>query len=81
MYTEQVAIDKIEILEDGQIQIRKATKVFKDGIEIAKTYHRHVIEPGQDTSEEDDKVKAVTEAIWTEEVINAYEIKKNSIIP
>jgi len=64
MYSEQSAIDKIEVLEDGQIQIRQATKVFKDGIEIAKTYHRWVLSPGDSLEGQDEKVQRIAKAAW-----------------
>lgn len=72
MYTEESVIDKIEVLEDGQIQIRRADRVLKDGVKIAETYYRHVIAPGDDLSKEDEKVKAVAEAVWTKEVKAAF---------
>lgn len=80
MYTEQIVIDRIEILEDGQIQVRQATKVLKDGIEIAKTYHRHVIAPGDDTSKEDVRVKAVADAVWTDTVKKTYLKAKEALV-
>ena len=69
---EKQSIDKIEIVENNSIQIRTATIIEKDGIEIAKTYHRHVISPGDDITNQDAKVQAIANAIWTEEVINNY---------
>jgi len=69
---EKQSIDKIEIVETNSIQIRTATIIEKDGIEIAKTYHRHAISPGDDITNEDAKVQAIAKAIWTEEVINNY---------
>lgn len=87
VYTEKVVIDKIEILEDGQIQIRQATKVFKDEVEISKTYWRNVIAPDQDlskvviapniTKEDANKVKAVANAVWTPQVKADYIEAKN----
>lgn len=74
VYTETESY-QIEILEDGHLQVRKATKVFKDGIEIAKTYHRHVLAPGDDTTKEIKKVKDVAMLIWTPYVVNEYKIK------
>ncbi len=65
-------IDKIEIVETNSIQVRTATIIEKDGVEIAKTYHRHVVNPTDDISNEDQKVQAVAKAIWTKEVIDAY---------
>lgn len=65
-------IDKIEIVETNSIQIRTATIIEKDGTEIAKTYHRHVVSPGEDVSNEDTRVQAIANAIWTDEVIASY---------
>ena len=70
--TEKVIIDKIEVVENNSIQIRTATIIEKDGNEIAKTYHRHVVNPLDDITNEDLKVKAIANAIWTNEVILAY---------
>ena len=70
-------IDKIEIVETNSIQIRTATIIEKDDVEIAKIYHRHVICPGDDITNEDAKVQAIANAIWTKEVIEDY---KNFII-
>ena len=78
MYSEQSVIDKIEILEDGQIQIRKANRVLKDGIKISETYHRHCIAPGDNLTNEDPRVIAQAQTAWTEEVVNAYLEKKES---
>jgi len=52
-------IDKIEVLEDGQIQVRQATKIMEDGKEIGKTYHRWVLAPDMDVTNQDDRVKAI----------------------
>ena len=70
--TEKNIIDVIEILENNTIQIRNANIIEKDDVEIARTYHRHVITPGDDISKEDLKVQSIANAIWTDEVINVY---------
>ena len=67
---------QIEILEDGQVQVRKATRVFKDGVEIAKTYHRHVLAPGESTANEVKRVKDIANVVWTAEVIAEYQANK-----
>ena len=82
VYTSETVVDKIEILRDGQIQVREATIVYKNGVEVAKTYWRTVLTPDQDlskiivtpdTSKEDtDKVKAVANVIWTPQVKADY---------
>jgi len=66
-------VDLIETLESGVVQIRTATKIMDDGKEISRSLHRHLIEPGQDYSQEDTKVQAICAAIHTPEVIAAYE--------
>ena len=70
--TEKTIIDKIEILENNFIQVRTANVIEKDGTEISRTFHRHVVNPSNDISGEDAKVQAVANAVWTEEIIAAY---------
>jgi len=77
MLEKKVVIDKIEVLEDGQIQIRQATKIMEDGKEISKSYHRWVLAPGQNVDDQIQKVKDIANATWTEEVISAYQEKIN----
>jgi len=67
-----VVIDQIEVLESGHIQIRQATKIMEDGKEISKTYHRHVLAPGDSLEGQDEKVRRIAKAVWTPEVIEAY---------
>ena len=74
--TKNIVIDKIEVLEDGQIQIRQATKIMEDGKELSKTYHRWVLSPGQDLTGQEAKVKAVAESVWTKETIAAFKAKQ-----
>lgn len=66
MFKETSTIDRIEIVDSGHIQVRTVTHVFKDDIEIAHTYHRHVIEPGGDLSKEDPRVIRVALAAWND---------------
>ncbi|MFH1739784.1 MAG: hypothetical protein ABIH23_12300 [bacterium] len=67
-----VVIDQIEVLESGHVQVRQATKIMEDGKEIGKTYHRHVLSPGDSLEGQDEKVKAIAKAAWTPEVVAAY---------
>lgn len=62
--TEEFIIDQIEVLSTGHIQVRQANRVLRDGEVIATTFHRHVIEPNGDLSNEDEKVKAIALAAW-----------------
>ena len=66
-------VDKIEVLLAGQIQVRTRNQVLKDGTEIAATFHRHVLSPGDELTSQDPRVVAIAEATWTPEVIQAYQ--------
>lgn len=70
--TEKTIVDKIEVTETNSIQVRTATIIEKDGVELTRTFHRHVVAPGADITNEDPKVQAIANAIWTEEIIAAY---------
>jgi urease accessory protein UreE len=70
---EKSVVDKIEVLLQGQIQVRRRDQILKDGVEVAATYHRHVLSPGDDLTNEDPRVVAIAEATWTPEVIAAYQ--------
>jgi hypothetical protein len=70
---EKLIIDKIEVIENSSIQVRTATVIEKDGTELTRTFHRHVLAPGADITNEDPKVQAIATAIWTEEIIAAYQ--------
>ena len=71
--TETKAIDKIEIVGLGHLQVREATTIMRDGVEVAKTYHRWSFAPGDDVSAMPANVQAIAAAAWTPEVIAAYQ--------
>ena len=62
--TERKVIDLIEVLESGHLQVREANLVERDGIVIAKTFHRYVISPGEDISDKEQKIKDIAAAAW-----------------
>ena len=69
-----IKIDQIEIVGDYKsIQVRKATVVTDDGTELSRSFHRHTLSCDADISGEDAEVKAVCNAVWTDEVKAAYE--------
>ena len=70
--TERKEIDQITVLVDGQLQVREATVIEKDGVEISRTFHRHVVAPGDDLDREDARVKKIAEVEHTSAVITAY---------
>ena len=69
----QTAVDKIEVIENGCVQVRTATRIVEDGNVISSSYHRHVVAPGDDYSNEDARVQAICAATHTAEVIAAYQ--------
>jgi hypothetical protein len=74
----QVAIDKIEVLENGAIQIRQITRIVEDGIELSASYHRWSLDPSADLTGQDAKVVAIANAVWTSEVIAAYKAQQEA---
>ena len=71
--TERSVEDKIEIVGDYKhIQVRTATIIERDGEEISRSFHRHVVAPDADISGESAEVQAVCNAVWTQEVKDAY---------
>jgi uncharacterized protein len=79
--TKETVVDKIEVLEMGQVQVRTATRVKEDGAVLSSSFHRHVVVPSTKTDEtwadtdisgEDARVQAVATATWTDSVKTAY---------
>jgi uncharacterized protein with FMN-binding domain len=71
--TKEVAIDKIEVMELGQIQVRQITRIMEDGNELSSSFHRWMLNPGDDVSAQPAKVQTIANATWTSEVIDAYQ--------
>jgi hypothetical protein len=78
MYTEEIGY-QMEVLENGIIQVRRNTHILKDGVEISVQYHRHVLEPGQETIDQVQRVKDVAAVVWTPKVIAKYKEEKDKI--
>jgi hypothetical protein len=74
-----IKVDLVEVLENGAIQVRTATKIMEDGNEINKSFHRHVVVPGANYSAEDAKVQAIASAVHTPEVIAAYQAAQKAL--
>jgi hypothetical protein len=80
--TKETVVDKIEVLEMGEVQVRTATKVKEDGTVLSSSFHRHFLEPSTkdsgswadtDISGEDARVQAIATATWTSAVKTAYQ--------
>ena len=70
--TKIVTIDQIEIVTNGNIQVRETTTITENGKEPIKSYVRWTLYPGQDVSTQDPKVRSLALATWTPEIIAAY---------
>ena len=86
--TKVTVVDKIEVLEMGQVQVRTATRIMEDGVQLSSSFHRHVVEPqvrsgyekdvnagtwaATDVTGEDARVAAICTASWTADVIASY---------
>lgn len=73
MLTKEIIIDRIEVLELGQIQVREATRIIEDGKMISQTFHRYVLSPGDSLEGQDSRVVAIANTTWTPEVIAKYQ--------
>ena len=85
--TERFENDKIEIVGQYKaVQVRRATVIERDGVEINRSFHRHVLQPGTvaegtstltdtDISGEDADVQAICTAAWTDAVKEAWRVK------
>jgi hypothetical protein len=85
--TKETVVDKIEVLELGQVQVRTATRVLEDGTQLSQSYHRHVVVPSvktdgswgdTDISGEDARVQAIANATWTAEVKTAFQEQQDA---
>jgi hypothetical protein len=66
-------VDRIEVIESGVVQVRTKTAIKEDGIEISSKFHRHVVVPGADYSNEDARVQAICAATHKAAVVSAYQ--------
>ena len=71
--SEETEQDKIEIVKPfNMLQIRTATIIKKDGVEISRSFHRHVVAPDADTSGESADVQALATQFHTDAIKTAY---------
>ena len=71
--TEETTQDKIEVVGDYKmVQVRTATVIKRDGVEISRSSHRHVVAPDADISNESPEVQRIAAAVHTQDVKDAY---------
>tara|TARA_Y100001973_G_C5183414_1_gene326300 strand:- start:1067 stop:1354 length:288 start_codon:yes stop_codon:yes gene_type:complete len=91
--TKEVKVDKIEVVSDWNIQVRTATIIKEDNVELTRSFHRHVLVPfssvqdpsdnswthtATDISGEAANVQAIANASWTDDVKTAYKTFKEA---
>jgi hypothetical protein len=86
--TKTTTADKIETLENGIVQVRTATIIKEDGVELTRTFHRHILTPSTktgdtwgdtDISGEEMRVQAICNAVWTNAVKTAYQEQQDAL--
>ncbi len=71
--TKETQIGKIEVVgKYKSVQVRTDTVILEDGVELSRNFHRHVVNPDADISSENAEVQAVCNAVWTQDVKDAY---------
>ena len=71
--TKETQIAKIEVVgEHKHVQIATDTVIKEDGVELSRSRHRKVVHPDQDITGEDAEVQAVCNAVWTQDVKDAW---------
>ena len=66
-------VDRIEVIENGCVQVRTKTAIMEDGKQISGSFHRHVVAPGDNYAGENIRVQAICAATHTAGVIAAYQ--------
>ena len=71
--TKTIVEDKIEIVgEYKTIQVRTATVIKEDDVELTRSFHRHVLTPGTDLSDQSEEVQGIAAVVWNEALIASY---------
>tara|TARA_B100000424_G_scaffold247934_1_gene220673 strand:- start:113 stop:364 length:252 start_codon:yes stop_codon:yes gene_type:complete len=77
--SETTEYDKIEVVGQYKaVQVRKATVIKKDGVELTRSFHRYVLHPDSDISGQPAEVTAVCNAVWTDTVKTAWKSRPST---
>lgn len=68
----QTTVDQIEVTSKGVVLVRSIVKIIENGVASSAVLHRHSVRPGQDFSDQDERVQAVCESTHTPEVIESF---------
>ena len=78
----KVTQDKIEVVNVGDwsvLQVRTKTAIIEDGVELSSSYHRHVVSPTDDLANESTEVQNIANAVFTQEMKDAYTASQTSL--
>jgi len=78
--SQRTEIGSRNVLADGQIQVRTDSIIENDGVEISRTYHRHVLAPGDPITQEDPSVQRLAMAEHTPAKIAAYKLASTNTL-
>ena len=78
MITKEKVVDQVTVTENGIVLFREATRIIEDGKVLTQTYHRSSLTPGQDITNQPPKVQDICNAVWTPEVIAAYQAQQEA---
>lgn len=79
MLTKDTVIDKIEFVGEHRImQLREATIIKEDGVELSRSFHRRTVSPDVDTANENAEIKRIAAAVWTAEIKAAHAAAKET---
>ena len=76
--TKETQVDQITVAEQNIVLYREVTRILENGEEISKKYHRTSLVPGQDLTGQPANVVAICNAVWTPEVVSAYQARQTS---
>lgn len=69
-------VNSITVLASGHLQVQMATVILEDGKELSRTFHRSVVEPGDDLSKEDSLVAKIGAVVHTAALVTAFQIQR-----
>ena len=88
--TKETVVDKIEVIENGIVQVRTVTRIKEDGVELSSSFHRHSITPrtkvdgsweDTDISSEGAWIQSIAAGAWTNSVKTAFETHIDNVSP
>jgi hypothetical protein len=80
MITKKTVVDQITVTDSGIVLYREATQIIEDGVVLTQTYHRTSVTPTDDLTKHPDKVVAICNVAWTDEVVANYKAQQEAAL-